>query len=452
MRNLKLPTLIGVALLVVGLIAGVYLIQQTQVFRLGAEISSAPKNVRITNITEDSFSVSWTTDDETTSFVKWGTSASRLDNTELDEIGEDGFVHYLTVNGLEENSPYFFSIVSGGEDFDNNGTAWELTTGSALPSPTNSLVISGTVLEPSGTPAGGVIVYATVGGSSSLSTVTSSGGSWIIPISTLRSQNRSSYVQIDPENDVVEISVQGATQVASAQALVASANPLPAMTLGEVYDFQNLAPTRTTDLPSADLSVPSASRSSGFNVEGGEIQEGDDVTIDSIDAGEVVTSTIPQFFGRAPATTEITITVKSTPQTATITSSSVGNWSWNPPENLEPGPHTITVSWRDLNGVLNTITRNFIVQAAEGPAFEATPSATPTNSPTPSASPTASPTPSPTPSLTPSASPSAKPTSTPAPLPESGTLTPTLILISMGLGLLLFGTIAGSFAYKRNER
>lgn len=456
MKKAKLPTIIGIAILVVGLIAGIFLVQQNQVFRLGAQVSPAPKNVRISNTTDDSFSVSWTTDSPVSSFIKWGAGTNQLTNTELDEIGDGGTMHYVTVRGLDPQTKYYFVINSGSEDFDNSGTNWEVTTGNRLPTPLTSYVISGTILEKDGTPAKNAIVYATVGGAAYLSTVSSSSGSWIIPISTLRNSSLAQYATLDPNKDIVEISVQANTGVASAQTTIAVANPLPAMSIGETYDFLSLEPSESSNLPSAGLNIPAASQSSGFNLTGSETPESTSVTLDSVDAGETVTSTKPEFFGKAPPTTEITITVESTPQTGTTTSSAGGNWSWNPPKNLEAGTHTVTVSWRGVDGVLNTITRTFIVQAAEGPAFVATPSATPTNSPTstatPTAAPSATPTPSAKPSQTPSPTPSAKSTATAAPIPESGTLTPTLILISMGIGLLLFGTVAGAIAYQKDER
>lgn len=58
MNRKTIPTIAGIFLLVVGLALGVLLVQQRQVFRLGASGELAPKDVRITNITDNSATIS----------------------------------------------------------------------------------------------------------------------------------------------------------------------------------------------------------------------------------------------------------------------------------------------------------------------------------------------------------------------------------------------------------
>lgn len=146
------------------------------------------------------------------------------------------------------------------------------------------------------------------------------------------------------------------------------------------------------------------------------------VTLDNIDNGETVNTQDPEFFGKAPAGTTLTITVESDdPVTETVKASSNGTWNWDPPKDLAPGEHKITIKWKDASGIWQTITRTFVVSASEGPAFVATPSAT--LKATMTASPTAT------------KKPTAKPSPTiEADIPESGSLTPTLILSIMGIG------------------
>ena len=112
-----------------------------------------------------------------------------------------------------------------------------------------------------------------------------------------------------------------------------------------------------------------------------------------------------------------------------------GDWKWSPPEDLPEGTHKVKISWRDTGGILRTIERTFVVQAAEGPAFESTPSGTGAASATPTATPKSSPTATPKPTLTASATPA--PTLDPQ-VSDSGVLTPTIALSIMGVGLLAF--------------
>ncbi len=444
MKRTKIPTLLGILFLVIGVAAGVLLVRNRQTFRLGAEAGSAPKNVRITNITDSSFAVSWVTDAEVAGFIKYG-EGSALNKTELDEV-ENSTSHYVTVQGLKPQTTYSLKINSGGVDYDQQGSPWQVTTGSQISAP-ESNIVSGTVVSPTGAPVGNALVYISVGGSSPLSTLTSSKGVWLLNIGLARNSALSSYTQIDPANTLLEISVQtGNLGVASAQIYPQSANPVPQITIGQTHDFKNLPPSENSGIPVAELDLPEGSTpSSGFEVdENSTPKTSVSVTLESIDEGEIISTQEPEFFGEGPVGTEITITVESDPITDKLTVGSGGSWNWSPPEGLPEGPHTITISWRDTSGILRTLKRTFVVQAAEGPAFESTPSASTTPTPSPSPSPSATPkaTQSPTPAAT------ATPTATPEELIDAGSLTPTYLLSIMGLTLLLFGGVVGYLAFK----
>lgn len=418
-------------LLVLGVAAGVFLVRSQVFFRLGASGEYAPKDVRISNISDTSLTISWTTDKETSSFVKWGESATSLDKTELDELGEQSFIHTLTLRGLKPQTTYYFKINSGGGDFDISGIPWQATTGPTLEIPAKTDLISGTVLTGSGAKASNVLVYVSVSGGSLLSTVTSQNGSWVVPISIVRTQDLTNYLTIDEKNSLVEISVNAATQgVATAQIYPQSAKPTPPIILGKVHDFRSEPPSEVSEIPKAKLDLPlEATPSSGFEVEEKpSTPSAKSVTLDNLDEGEVVTSTQPEFFGEGPPGVTLTIKVESEPVTASVRIPSSGDWNWSPPSDLAPGTHKITITWRDAQGILRSLVRTFVVQAAEGPAFEATPSASPT--PTPTATPTLSPSPTLTPSPT--------TTATSAPIPDSGNLTPTILLSIMGVGVLAF--------------
>jgi len=217
------------------------------------------------------------------------------------------------------------------------------------------------------------------------------------------------------------------------------------MVLGQVHDFKNIAPLNNDTNPDADVTVPedTADTATPTPTETAS-PTATTVTIQSIEEGEQVTSTKPEFFGEAPSNLEITVKVESTPQIDIVTADEEGNWNWTPPKDLDPGVHKITLSWKDANGILKTITKNFIVQAAEGePAFTATQSASPTATPKT----TTTPKPTATPKSTASPSEEPEPTETAEPQPESGSLTPTYFLLMMSMGVLALGV----FAWKKSQ-
>lgn len=429
-KRAKLPTIIGLIILFVGLISGVFLINSKTIFKLGAQSGTNPKNVRISNITDSSVTISWTTDIKTVGFVKWGESQSNIAKVSQDTLGE-GFTHWTTLINLKPGIDIFFKINSNDHDWDNNGVVWQTKTLSQKLPLSENLNISGTVVTQSGDPSTNTIIYASVNGTL-VSTTSSTSGGWLIPLSN--------FTKLDTDKTILEITVEAGTN-GSASALIypLAAKNTPLIILGKTYDFRTLDPSTGGTLPESELSIPDAiTASSRFEVGENTSQETKVVTLESIDEGEIITTTGPEFFGNAPEGVEIEITVESEAQTTILTSNQKGLWSWNPPNDLEPGQHTITIKWKDDNGILHNITRSFVVAAAEGPAFESTPSATPTQTQNPTTTPTS------TPIEIVTSTPQASISATNPPLPESGVLTPTLGLFIMGTGILM----SSLFVYK----
>lgn len=445
--NKKIPSIIAILVLVVGVGIGVFLLQSQQVFRLGASPTLQPKNVTITNITDTSFSVSWTTDEPAVGYLRWGNN--KPENTTDTQL-QKSTTHHITIRGLEPQTSYLFDIYVDGQKYLNNNSSWTVTTGAKLDPPTKSRVISGKIVDQSGAPVANALVYAQAENSVPLSTTTSADGQWFISLANARSQDKSNYANIDDQS-ILELFVEaGPTGNSAAKILVINANPTPEISLGEVYDFTKTDTPEDNSVPQADLDLPKAEdeevssrfEASSESLESNQNPTDEKVSIVSIEDGEVIYTQKPEFFGQGPANETLTITVESDPITEDISVDSYGNWSWEPPTNLEEGEHTLTISWRDANGVLRSITRNFIVQAAEGePSFESTPSdnLNPSSTPTPSPSPTPKTSPSASPSPTPTISPRVSQPATEAEMPDAGIWENTVILIIAGFSLFSMG-------------
>jgi len=446
--NKKIPSIIAIFILIVGVGVGVFLLQSQQVFRLGASPTAIPKNVTITNVTDVSLSVSWTTDEPTTGYLKWG--QDEIKNT-TDTETQKSNTHHITLRGLSPQTSYQFSIYVDGQQHLNNNTLWTVTTGIQLEPPAKSQIISGKIVSNDGAPVIGAIVYAQVQNSIPLSTTTSADGQWFISLANARSQDKGAYVNITDES-LLELFVEaGPNGNSAAKILVSNANPNPEIVLGEVYDFTQTDSISDNSAPEADLDLPEEGSQATSKFEADENnnqnqEETQDVVLTSIDEEEVIYTQNPEFFGQGPAGETITATVESDPVTEQVLVDNFGNWSWNPPTDLEEGEHTLTISWRDTSGILRSITRNFTVQAAEGePSFESTPSGTLKPSPTPTIAPTTTSTPTSSPSASPSSSPTISPISSPtatavaSQMPNAGTWENTVALVIAGFFALSLG-------------
>ncbi len=447
-KKSTIPTILGIIILLGGIFAGVFSLRNVQVFRIGASTEASPKDIRVSNITDNSATISWTTDKATLGFVTWGLSQGDTNKVESEDVSSQKyFSHNISLTGLSPNTNYFYKINSDGASFDNGGIPWQFTTGAPLDINKNSILLSGTVINATGAPEVKSLVYASVGGYL-LSTLTSNSGNFVFQLGSARTPDLKNYTQIDTSSTLVQVSVVAPPDgVASAQIFPQSGNPAPTIIIGQVYDFRSSPANNQGGSPNANLNLPeSASQSSKFNVNASpSTAKPTSVILESLTEGETVTSQKPQFFGKGPGGESIVITINSqSPISATVQIPQSGSWSYSVPTNLDPGNHTITISWIDTSGITRFLTRDFVVQAGEAPAFTAsqsgatatpTPTATPTVKPT--GSPSASPTPTPKTTLTPTPTASA----TAMPVPVTGDLTPTLILFIMGLAVVAFSFV-----------
>ncbi|KKQ92117.1 MAG: Adhesin for cattle intestine colonization [Candidatus Woesebacteria bacterium GW2011_GWA2_40_7] len=427
----KIPTILGIIILLAGIFAGVFFLGMNQVFKIGADSSIAPKDIRISNIDNSSATISWITDKETFSFVSWGEGQTSLNKIER-EGNEKLSIHTISLTGLKPGTKYFYKINSGGTMFDNKGIPWQFSTGPDLGINQKGFLISGSVINASGEPEREVLVYINIDGYL-LSTLTSNTGNFVFQLGSVRTQDLADYAQIDKAQTLLQISVQaGDHGVASAQIFPQSANPVPPMVLGQVYDLRSLQPSESGQIPTANLSLPEdATKESKFFI---PIATGSptptSVILESLNEGEIVTNSRPEFFGRGPGGEKITITIQSDPISQDMFIASDGTWTFSAPVDLGAGAHSITISWIDSNGITRTLTRNFIVQASENPAFTASDSGI-----------------FPSPSASPGATPTTTPTASPKPIPVTGETAPTLILFAIGVAIMIFGT----FIWKMSE-
>jgi hypothetical protein len=251
----RIPTMIGLGVLIVALVAGTLLFSQgTGVFAPRATPQTTPKKIKITNVTDSGFTVSFLTDEATVGFVKYGTEQNKIktqvgdDRDQLSGTVAKNKLHHITLRGLEPNTQYFFNLGTGSGSFDNNNQPFSVKTAQRTGVPSAAKTVYGSVVTQTGKPADGAIVYLTVDGIGEMSSLVKSSGSWAIPLSNARKADGSGYAQIK-DQDTLTIMVQGsaASLTSTVTTLVADAQPVANITLGE---SKNLADAKKTTVPS----------------------------------------------------------------------------------------------------------------------------------------------------------------------------------------------------------
>lgn len=432
--ELRLPTLIGVLLAVIGLASGMYLLRKPTGFAASANSEELPLEIRTANIQDTSAAISWITSRSTAGHVQYGEKGGVDVVVSDDRDLEQGTVgqyltHHVTLKGLKPATQYYFKIGSGKKTYDNQGDLYTIRTGSTIANTPSADVIYGQVLTQDSLPGEGGIAYIQFAGSGMMSTLVKSSGSWVVPISTARNVDGSAFAAYDKTGQKIEIEIVSGSGVnAYATTTIENGSPVPTMTFGNKYDF-----TATAN--------PTASKFATAQAE-----SVDELVLLSPKLDEKINNNRPVIIGRGPAGAKITIEVHSDEKVlgeTTIAANST--FTYTVPTNLSPGEHMVTIS-SVVDGVLKKVTRSFTVYAAGEttvPSFVATPSASlvPTLKPSPTLKPTNAPTPTKT----------LVPTTTVAPMvvvppventpPVSGSADLTLIAILAGMILVGSGGV-----------
>lgn len=491
MKRKRIPTIIALLILSLGIVLGIFLVKQSQTVYLKAKESFGPSQVKITNITSNSLTITWLTNEAATGSLKYYSSSreklSASDDRDQNKEKPDYFqTHYVPLSNLQPATTYYYEIRSNGKTFLQNDQPYSATTSPQTSnSENNNVIVYGTVLKPNGFPAEGAIVFLNSSQASPQSALVKNSGNWTIPLNLALTPDLSAPALFSDLTNF-EIFVQGENQTASATVNLKNSQPVPPITLGESYNFQQLALPETTE--STTTGQPSTSSAqgpaSGFSltIPPVSLAVETEVSITNPEPDEIIHTQKPEFFGQGPSGQQIKIKLESDSVIEqTVQIDPEGRWSWNPPEQLSPGQHTLTITFLNQEGKEISIARSFTVLAAseELPAFSSTPSASPTVTRVPTAtktspSPTSQPltstptrTPTSTPTLSATGSPSVTPTltvqptatrtptatktptstKTPTPtatqggLPVSGLLTPTFFVFILGIMMVFIGVV-----------
>ncbi len=499
----RIPTFVGVGVLVLGLIAGGVLFSQgTGVFAPRATPQTTPKSIKITNVTESSFTVTYLTDAATEGSVKYGTDAetpsSRNAQVSTDDRAQLGTsqtsqfqTHHITIRGLQPSTRYYYLISSSGEDYDNNGQAFSIETAQRSGAPAAAKTIYGSVTTESGTPADGAIVYVSFEGAGLLSSLVKQSGSWAVPLSNARTPDGSTYAEVTDTTQLA-ISVQGAqtAQTASTSVPVSEAQPVPTLVygqavagvngrsnqLGEEGTEASISATQVSERESVPSASPSATSSGLLSEPQGQattasesatsprgalgdllVPEEETTIIDTTNTEhQIIDTTSPLITGTAIPNVVVNIEVNSETQIKQqVTAGPDGSFALDLEalkRELEPGEHTVTYSYTNpTTGQLVTETITFTVTGTENQLAQAAvvPSPTPFGSgnpvplitsptPTPKVA-TAAASPSPTASATAQPATRSGLPSTASGIPQSGSVGTTFALVFGGLFFILSG-------------
>jgi hypothetical protein len=354
----RIPTLLGLAILLTGTIFTVFVANKKQLTTVNALNSSQPQNVRITNISDTSFTVSYTTESKVTGSVNFGKD-NTLGQNALDDRDQakktvnEYMIHSITVKNLEPSTKYFFSITSGRQIYTTNGKNFEVTTAAPLDGQSNQpVVLEGNITTTSGLPPSEAIVYLTADNSQVISYLTDQNGHYKFVLSKVRTNDLSSFYNF-VQNQTLKMLIIG-DKGSSRVIISVPANKIPTITLSKDYDFTN--PKQAT---------PSANFDKSLSLPKNQSTQSAYPKIISPQKDEKLLEQQPIFKGTAVPGEDVQIVIHSSNSLqAVVTADSLGNWSYQPTTPLSPGTHTITITTKNSLGILQTLTQSFVVYAS----------------------------------------------------------------------------------------
>ncbi len=398
--NRRIPTIFGIGFVILAIVLTTFIVKSQTNFKSKASNSEEPRNVKITNLSDSSFTLTYQTDATTSGSVNYG-QGKELGNTGLEDLDKEkgNFssknIHSITVKKLSPNTSYHLVIVSGQNTFLNNGTPFEIATPPTISSPSAAKSqVKGKVILPDGNVPQEALVYLSAKNSQLLSTVVGKNGEFNFSLDSLRSEDLNSYFKLN-DNTSLELTTISNSLKSTVFVSFSVADSIPTITLSNNYDFTNeITPIASKSAGSKSVSFPAVTAK----------PESLKPQILSPKKDQSFTDQQPQFRGTSLPNENVQITIHSTEQIQTqVKADSNGNWTYRPPSSLSPGAHTITIQTKDAAGILITLVQSFTVFAQGSQVSEsATPSGTSTQKLTPS--PTNTPTLFPSPTSIPSAS------------------------------------------------
>ena len=209
--------------------------------------------VRITNLRDTSFAVSWTTDREATGHLEFADGRVAYD---VRGEGFAGDTHYVVVTGLSPETTYRFDVHSGVTVDDNEGMHYAVTTMPTLDTLPNSDAVYGQVfLANRVTPAEGAIVYLTLadgdgqgspGEAAVMSALVDEHGWWQANLGNTRLADGSGTFAYSAAGDAVTLVAQGAAVGFIAQT-VDTGDVRPTAPLILVWPFRLYLPLMTRE-------------------------------------------------------------------------------------------------------------------------------------------------------------------------------------------------------------
>ncbi len=323
------------------------------------------KRVEIVNLSPTQASIFWQTDQKESGWVVYGDSEDHeskiiLDEKDLSSLEDQKgkyLTHLVTLKELVPGKKYFFKIITDDNKIivqpDKKSFSFKTpkTTLNSLQniSPAFGRVLSSNSIDPL---INSYIILSVKNSYSLLTQIKPTGdGSWLIPLNQIYSKDSENIQTISDKDKIIVEIITSDGEGLTITTIKSKISPLPQTII--FSKNQNFSFIEDDNVLSAFTSLDTVIK--------------DQPEIIYPKEGSLIPGTIPLIKGIALPLSDIKITVNSKKTfSAIIKSDSKGNWSYLIPENLELGPHVITIRTKNKEGNEIKKIRKFTMIAQQG--------------------------------------------------------------------------------------
>ena len=199
-NKLKIPTILGLGIIVSGIVTGVFLVLREQIVISKASPDVTAQNITLSNITDNLVTVSYQTSVPASSFITFGQTGPS-ETTVLDDRDNQSpkpySMHYFTIKNLLPKTTYQYKIISGKVSSD----ILKFTTAAPVASQAGFRPIIGSVLDKN-QPLDQGVVYLLIAGATTQSAQVKNSGNFLIPLSDIRKSDLSDRFVLSEDTTV----------------------------------------------------------------------------------------------------------------------------------------------------------------------------------------------------------------------------------------------------------
>ncbi len=266
LSKFRIPTLLGLGIIISAITAGVFLVLKEQTITSQASPNLTVQNITLTNLSDDSATIFWQTSAALPSFITLGSQnpseTTILDDRDTipasDNAGPKArLLHYATIKNLLPKTTYRYKITSGNSSSDT----FEFTTAAPLNFQTGQRPVIGSVLD-GDKPLAEAVAILSITNAATQSALIKEDGNFLIPISQVRKADLSEGISLT-ENTTAKLTILSTKgQAAAIFRLADFENGLPPIVLGENLDLTSLK----ENLTKYDLNADGGINSTDYSI------------------------------------------------------------------------------------------------------------------------------------------------------------------------------------------